>query len=133
MAPACVAPEPFVPPIWSEYRKFSQAMLSLLRLLVRQKGSSLNVPRPKTLMAAFGRPLHNTYRKFSLRSTCIARCAFHENEAALQQNSAILQQSVATLEFLRQGFTAQQTDLKRLSNQFSSLRAHTPSTLARLH
>ena len=72
MAPACVAPEPFVPPIWSEYCKLSQAMLSLLRLLVRQKGSSLNVPRPKTLMAAFGRPSHNTYRKFSLRSTCIS-------------------------------------------------------------
>lgn len=46
-----------------------------------------------------------------------------ENGAALQQNTAILQQSAATLEFLRQGFTAQQTDLKRISNQISSLRA----------
>jgi hypothetical protein len=49
--------------------------------------------------------------------------ALQENGADLRQNTAILQQSAATLEFLRQGFTAQQTDLKRLSNQLSSLRA----------
>jgi cell division protein FtsB len=47
--------------------------------------------------------------------------ALLENGAALQRNSAVLQQSAATLESLRQDFTAQQTDLKRLSSQVSSL------------
>ncbi len=44
-----------------------------------------------------------------------------ENGAALLQNAAMLQQGAATLESLRQTFTAQQTDLKRISNQLSSL------------
>ncbi|MGH6678118.1 MAG: hypothetical protein ACREDL_04080 [Bradyrhizobium sp.] len=47
--------------------------------------------------------------------------ALHDNGAALQQNTATLQQSLAALESLRQSFTAQQTDLKRLSGQLSSL------------
>jgi uncharacterized coiled-coil protein SlyX len=44
-----------------------------------------------------------------------------ENGAVLQQNAAMLQQGAATLESLWQTFTAQQTDLKRISNQLSSL------------
>jgi len=44
-----------------------------------------------------------------------------QNGAVLQQNAAMLQQGAATLESLRQNFTAQQTDLKRISNQLSSL------------
>ena len=47
--------------------------------------------------------------------------ALHENGAALQRNAAVLQQSAAALESLRQDFTAQQADLKRLSSQVSSL------------
>lgn len=47
--------------------------------------------------------------------------ALHENGAALQRNTAMLQQSAAALESLRQDFTAQQTELKRLSGQVSSL------------
>jgi len=58
--------------------------------------------------------------------------ALQENGTALQQNTAILQQSAATLELLRQGLTAQQTDLKKLSNQFSSLRAELQSAQATL-
>jgi hypothetical protein len=46
-----------------------------------------------------------------------------QNGAVLQQNAAMLQQGAATLESLRQNFTAQQTDLKRISNQLSSLMA----------
>jgi hypothetical protein len=47
--------------------------------------------------------------------------ALQENGAVLQQNTALLQQGAATLESFRQGFTAQQTNLKTLSNQLSSL------------
>jgi hypothetical protein len=50
-----------------------------------------------------------------------------ENGTALQQNTAMLQQGAATLESLRQGFTAQQTNLKTISNQLSSLIARVDS------
>ena len=53
--------------------------------------------------------------------------ALQENGAVLQQNTAMLQQGAATLEFLRQGFTAQQTNLKTISNQISSLVARVDS------
>jgi uncharacterized coiled-coil protein SlyX len=53
--------------------------------------------------------------------------ALQKNGAALQQNIAMLQQGAATLESLRQGFTTQQTDLKRISNQLSSLVARVDS------
>jgi uncharacterized coiled-coil protein SlyX len=47
--------------------------------------------------------------------------ALHESGAALQQSTAMLQQSATTLVSLRESFTAQQTDLKRISDQLSSL------------
>ena len=50
-----------------------------------------------------------------------------ENGTALQQNTAMSQQGAATLESLRQGFTAQQTNLKTISNQLSSLIARVGS------
>ena len=50
-----------------------------------------------------------------------------ENGAVLQQNTAMLQQGAATLESLRQGFTTQQTNLKTISNQLSSLIARVDS------
>jgi uncharacterized coiled-coil protein SlyX len=53
--------------------------------------------------------------------------ALQETGAALQQNTAMLQQGAATLESLRQSFTTQQTDLKRISNQLSSLMARVDS------
>ena len=53
--------------------------------------------------------------------------ALQENGAALQQNTGMLQQSAAALESLRQGFTAQQTNLKAISNQLSSLIARVDS------
>lgn len=53
--------------------------------------------------------------------------ALQENGAVLQQNTGMLQQDAATLESFRQGFTAQQTDLKRISNQLSSLIARVDS------
>src|SRR3954447_26814763 len=40
--------------------------------------------------------------------------ALQENGATLQQNSGMLQQGTANLESLRQGFTAQQTNLKTI-------------------
>src|SRR4051794_35809503 len=50
-----------------------------------------------------------------------------QNAAMLQQNAAMLQQGAANLESLRQGFTAQQTNLKTISNQLSSLIARVDS------
>jgi len=47
--------------------------------------------------------------------------------AVLQQNIAMLQQGAATLESLRQGFATQQTNLKMISNQLSSLIARVDS------
>jgi hypothetical protein len=53
--------------------------------------------------------------------------ALQENGAVLQQNTGMLQQGAATLESLRQGYTAQQTNLKTISNQLSSLIARVDS------
>ena len=53
--------------------------------------------------------------------------ALQENGAVLQQNTAMLQQGAATLDSLRQGFTTQQTNLKTISNQLSSLIARVDS------
>jgi len=53
--------------------------------------------------------------------------ALQENGAVLQQNTAMLQQGAATLESLKQGFTAQQTNLKSISYQLSSLIARVDS------
>ena len=50
-----------------------------------------------------------------------------ENGTVLQQHTAMLQQGAVTLESLRQGFTAQQTNLKTISNQLSSLIARVDS------
>jgi ABC-type transporter Mla subunit MlaD len=47
--------------------------------------------------------------------------ALQENGAVLQQNLAMLRQGAATLDSLKQTFTAQPADLKRISNQLSSL------------
>ena len=53
--------------------------------------------------------------------------ALQENGAVLQQNTAMLQQGAATLDSLRQGSTTQQTNLKTISNQLSSLIARVDS------
>lgn len=45
----------------------------------------------------------------------------------LQRQTATLKQGAGTLESLKQGFTDQQTDLKRISNQLSSLVARVDS------
>jgi hypothetical protein len=53
--------------------------------------------------------------------------ALQENAAILQQNTAMLQQGATSLESVRQGFTAQQTSLKTISIQLSSLIARVDS------
>jgi hypothetical protein len=53
--------------------------------------------------------------------------SLQENGAVLQQNTAMLQQGAATLDSIRQGFTTQQTNLKTISNQLSSLIARVDS------
>jgi len=53
--------------------------------------------------------------------------AVQESAAVLKQNTAMLQQGAATLDSLKQGFIAQQTTLKTISNQVSSLVARVDS------
>jgi hypothetical protein len=53
--------------------------------------------------------------------------AVQEIGAVLKQNTAMLQQGTATLDSLKQGFIAQQTVLKTISNQVSSLIARVDS------
>jgi uncharacterized coiled-coil protein SlyX len=53
--------------------------------------------------------------------------AVQESGALLKQNTAILQQGAATLESLKQGLTVQQTTLKSIANQVSSLIARVDS------
>jgi hypothetical protein len=50
-----------------------------------------------------------------------------ENGSALQQNAGVLQQSAAAAEAIQRGFVAQQTDLKKISGQLSSLIARVDS------
>ena len=50
-----------------------------------------------------------------------------ENGTVLQQYTAVLQQGVSNQESLRQAFTAQQTNLKTISNQLASLIARVDS------
>jgi hypothetical protein len=47
--------------------------------------------------------------------------ALQEHRAILQQNTAVLQQGTVTLESVKQSLAVQQTSLKGLSNQLSSL------------
>ena len=61
------------------------------------------------------------------------RAALKENGVALQQNTAMLQQGATALDSLRQGFTAQQTHLKTISNQLSSLIGRVDSLQNALH
>lgn len=53
--------------------------------------------------------------------------ALLENGAVLQQNTAMLQRDATTLEALKQSFTAQQTNLKTVTNQLSLLIARVDS------
>jgi hypothetical protein len=53
--------------------------------------------------------------------------AVQEIGTVLKQNTAMLQQGTATLDSLKQGFIAQQTALKTISNQVSSLIARVDS------
>ena len=53
--------------------------------------------------------------------------ALQENGAVLQQNTVMLQQGAASLDSLRQGSATQQTNLKTISNQLSSLIARVDS------
>jgi len=53
--------------------------------------------------------------------------ALQENGAVLQQNTVMLQQGAASLDSVRQGSTTQQTNLKTISNQLSSLIARVDS------
>ena len=49
--------------------------------------------------------------------------ALQENAVVLQHTAGMVQQGAENLEYVRQSFTAQQTDLKKITNQLSSLLA----------
>ena len=57
--------------------------------------------------------------------------ALQENAVVLQHTAGMVQQGAENLEYVRQSFTAQQTDLKKITNQLSSLLARV-STLYKM-
>jgi hypothetical protein len=89
---------------------------SFAELLPRETAS---VPIPDPAVSATLKDIQSAQQR--------SASALQENGAALQQNTAMLQQGTATLESFRQDFTAQQTNLKTMSNQLSSLTARVNS------
>ena len=89
---------------------------SLAELLPRKTAS---VPIPDPAVIATLKDIQSAQQRNA--------AALQENGIGLQQNTGMLQQSAASLESLRQGFTAQQTNLKAISNQLSSLIARVDS------
>ena len=78
-------------------------------------GAAASAPIPDPAVTAALKDIQSSQQQNS--------AALQQNGAVLQQNASMLQQGAATLESLRQSFTAQQTDMKRISNQLSSLMA----------
>ena len=96
---------------------FARPNFSSLAELFPRKTASVPIPDP--VVSATLKDIQSAQQRNA--------SALQENGAALQQNTGMLQQSAATLDSLRQGFTAQQTNLKAISNQLSSLIARVDS------
>jgi hypothetical protein len=90
---------------------------SFAELLASRETASIPIPDPA--VSASLKDLQSAQERNA--------AALQENGAALQQNTGMLQQGIATLESLRHGFAAQQTNLKTISNQLSSLTARVDS------
>jgi uncharacterized coiled-coil protein SlyX len=75
--------------------------------------NQVSAPIPNSVVTAALQEIQSTQQQHAT--------ALQENGSAIQQDTALLQQDAATLELIRQSFTAQQTDLKRISNQLAAL------------
>lgn len=85
---------------------------SLAELLPQHETAS--VPIPEAVTAAL-RDIQSAQQQHA--------AALQENESALQRNTTLLQQDTATLDSLRLGLSAQQTDVKKISAQLALLTA----------
>lgn len=83
------------------------------------RGESASVPIPDPAVTAALKDIQSSQQQ---NATMLQATG-----AILKQNGARLQQGAATLDFLRQNFAVQQTDIKRISNQLASLNARVDS------
>jgi hypothetical protein len=108
---------------------------------VQQHKASSRVPAALVSLAAlavigtataYALPKFNRFAERPQRETAsvsipdpVVSAALKDIQSSQQQNTAVLQQNAAVLESLTQSSAAQQVDLKRMSDQLSSLVART--------
>jgi len=72
-----------------------------------------SAPIPDPIITAALKDIQSAHQQYLV--------ALQESDASLHQNTILLQRGTATLDALKQGLTAQQIDVKRLSVQLSAL------------
>lgn len=72
-----------------------------------------SAPIPDPIVTAALKDIQSAHQQYLV--------ALQENGSSLQQNTVLLQRGAATLDSLKQGLVAQQTDVKKLSAQLSML------------
>jgi len=87
-------------------------LASLAELLPHEKASA---PIPDPIVTSALKDIQSTQQQYLV--------ALQENEASLQQNTVLLLRGTTTLDSLKQGLASQQTDVKKLSAQLSTLAA----------
>lgn len=85
---------------------------SLAELLPHETASA---PIPDPIVTSALKDIQSTQQQYLV--------ALQENESSLQQNTILLLRGTTTLDSLKQGLAAQQTDVKKLSVQISTLAA----------
>jgi hypothetical protein len=87
-------------------------LASLAELLPHETASA---PIPDPIVTSALKDIQSTQQQYLV--------ALQENESSLQQNTILLLRGTTTLDSLKQGLAAQQTDVKKLSAQLSTLAA----------
>ena len=87
-------------------------LASLAELLPHEKAS---VPIPDPIVTSALKDIQSTQQQYLV--------ALQENKSSLQQNTVLLLRGTTTLNSLKQGLASQQTDVKKLSAQLSTLAA----------
>jgi uncharacterized coiled-coil protein SlyX len=72
-----------------------------------------SAPIPDPIITAALKDIQSAHQQYLV--------ALQESDASLHQNTILLQRGAATLDSLKQGLTAQQTDVRRLVAQLSAL------------
>jgi hypothetical protein len=86
---------------------------SMVAELLPHEKASAPIPDPVVMSAL--KDIQSTQQQYLV--------ALQENESSLQQNTVLLLRGTTTLDSLKQGLSAQQTDVKRLSAQLVTLAA----------